>query len=79
MTSAEQNLKIVTDHVARLSDNQRHASDLFIGANRSTGNVAETVSRTHGLVCQVTNIALSAAEAARKSAGQSLHEVGPDG
>ena len=74
MTSAEQNLKIVTDHLARLSDNQRHASDLFIGANRSTDSVAENHARTHGLVCQVTNHALSAAEAARKSAGEILYE-----
>lgn len=74
MTAAEQNLKIVTDHLARLSDIQRRGSDLFTGANRSTSGVAENVSRTHGLVCQLTNLALSAAETARKSAGENLHQ-----
>ncbi|MGH3644652.1 MAG: ESX-1 secretion-associated protein [Mycobacterium sp.] len=74
MTTAEPNLKVVTDHLTRLADIQQHAADLFTGANRTTGEVAENVSRTHGLVCAATNMAVSTAETARKAAGEILHK-----
>ena len=73
MTSDEENLKVVTDHLARLAVIQQHAADLFTGANRTTGEVAENISRTHGLVCSATHLAVSNAETARVTAGKLLH------
>jgi hypothetical protein len=73
MTSDEANLTVVTDHLARLADIQQHAADLFTGANRTTGDVAGNVSRTHGVVCSATHLAVSTAETARVAAGKLLH------
>jgi hypothetical protein len=71
----DQNLHVVTDHINRLAAMQRTAADKIMGSNRTTSDVAGNVLSTHGLVCSATSMALSAADAARKSAGAALHKV----
>ena len=78
MTSAEQNLKVVTDHLITLAGTQQHAADLFVGSNRSTNDIAANAWSTHGAVCAATNIALSTAETARKAAGKILQKKSED-
>ena len=78
MTAPEQNLKVVTDHLVRLSGIQQHAADLFTGANRTTGDVADNLWTTHGIVCAATNVAMATAEAARKATGEVLHKRSAD-
>jgi hypothetical protein len=75
MSSEEQNLKVVTDHVTELASKQQRAAHLFVGANRTTGDVAADILSTHGLVCSATSIAVSAADTARKTAGSNLYKV----
>jgi hypothetical protein len=75
MTDQEQNLEVVTKHLNLLATTQQTAADKILGANRTTGDVAESVSSTHGYVCWATNLAVSDADTARKAAGAALFRV----
>lgn len=78
MTVESDNLRVLTEHVRKLADQQLTAADQITGANRATSGAADQVSNSHGLVCFLTSNALSAADAARQSAGSALHRVSND-
>ena len=75
MGNREQNLRVVTEHIDKLAVRQHHAVDQLIGANRAAGAASTTVEATHGLICQLTSMALADADTARKNAGQTLQRV----
>jgi hypothetical protein len=74
-TDSEQNLTVLTDHILHLAEKQAKAVDQITGANRSIVDPAREVMDTHGLVCGATNLAVTAAEAARRAAGAALLKV----
>jgi hypothetical protein len=76
MTSAyQQNLTVLTDHILHLAEKQARSSDQITGANRSIVDPAREAMDTHGLACGATNLAVSSAEAARRTAGLALLRV----
>jgi hypothetical protein len=75
MSDFELNLKVVTDHLGELGTSQQTAADKITGANRATADIAEKIDTTHGLVCFATSQAMSACEAARKDAGDTMYKV----
>jgi hypothetical protein len=74
-TDQEKNLKVLTDHILHLAAKQQEAVNQITGANRSIVDPARIVLDTHGLVCGATNLAVSAAEEARRAAGGALLKV----
>ena len=74
-TDSEQNLTVLTDHILHLAEKQAKAADQLTGSNRSIVDPAREVMDTHGLVCGATNLAVAAAEAARRAAGATLLRV----
>jgi hypothetical protein len=75
MTDQQQNLECVTEHIDLLAGMQQTAADKILGANRTTGDVSDSVTRTHGYVCWATSLAVSNADTARKAAGAALFRV----
>lgn len=75
MSNREENLRVVTEHIDKLADRQSRAVDQFIGANRAAAAASDRVEATHGLICQLTSIALADADIARHVAGQTLQRV----
>jgi predicted HicB family RNase H-like nuclease len=76
MTSAyQQNLTVLTDHILHLAEKHAKTSDQITGANRSIADPAREVMDTHGIACGATNLAVSSAEAARRTAGAALLRV----
>jgi len=75
VSAQEQNLKVLTDHIRDLAGKQRAAAGRIKVANESTGEVAGSMWSTHGVVCAATNMAVSAAETARDTAGTRLYKV----
>jgi hypothetical protein len=74
-TDQQQNLQVLTDHIRYLAEKQQQAVNQITGANRSIADPARNVLDTHGLVCGATNLAVSAAEEARRAAGGALFKV----
>lgn len=75
MSNREANLRVVTDHIEELADRQSRAVDQLMGANRAAATASDRVEATHGLICQLTSMALSDADIARSVAGQTLQRV----
>jgi len=75
MTSADQNLHVVTDHIAELAGRQHAAADKITGANRAIVEVADHVLKTHGALCALTSLALGAVDSGRKAAGAALYSA----
>jgi Excreted virulence factor EspC, type VII ESX diderm len=75
MTDQQQNLQVVTDHITLLAGKQQTAADKLLGANRTSGDVSDSVASTHGYVCWATTLAVSNADTARKAAGAALFRV----
>jgi hypothetical protein len=74
-TDQEKNLKVLTDHILDLAARQQEAVNKITGANRSIVDPARNVQDTHGMVCEATHLAVSAAEEARRAAGGALFNV----
>lgn len=74
-TDSDQNLKVLTDHVQHLATVQQKAVDLITGANRSIVDPGRNMWDTHGIICSASNLAVSVAEAARRTAGGALVHV----
>ncbi|MDT5002270.1 MAG: hypothetical protein QOK12_4375, partial [Mycobacterium sp.] len=74
-TDQEKNLKVLTDHILLLAAKQEEAVNKITGANRSIVDPARNVQDTHGMVCEATHLAVSAAEEARRAAGGALFNV----
>lgn len=74
-TDYEKNLKTLTDHIRHLAAVQQTAVDQITGANRAIIDPARHVLETHGLACGATNLAVSAIEAGRRTAGGKLFTV----
>jgi Excreted virulence factor EspC, type VII ESX diderm len=74
-TDQEKNLKVLTDHIRHLAEQQQQAVNQITGANRSIVDPARNVQYTHGMVCEATHLAVSAAEEARRAAGGALFKV----
>jgi uncharacterized protein (DUF2342 family) len=74
-TDHEKNLQVLTDHIRHLATKQQEAVDKIAGANRSIVDPARNVQDTHGMVCEATHLAVSAAEEARRAAGGALSKV----
>jgi methyl-accepting chemotaxis protein len=74
-TDQEKNLKVLTDHIRHLAERQQQAVNQITGANRSIVDPARNVQDTHGMVCEATHLAVSAAEEARRAAGGALFKV----
>jgi hypothetical protein len=75
MTDQQQNLQVVTDHINLLAGHQQTAADKILGANRTAGNVSDSVASTHGHACWATTLAVSNADTARTTAGAALFKV----
>ena len=71
----EKNLKVLAEHIRDLAARQQTAVDQIIGANRAIVDPARNVQETHGMVCEATHLAVSAAEDARLAAGGALFKV----
>jgi hypothetical protein len=71
----QQNLTVLTEHILRLADKQNTALGQLTGANRAIVDPARQVMNTHGLACGATNLAVEAAEKARRAAGAALVKV----
>jgi hypothetical protein len=71
----EKNLKVLTEHILDLAKRQQTAVDQITGANRAIADPARNVQDTHGMVCEATHLAVSAAEEARRAAGSALFKV----
>lgn len=69
------NLKVLTDHILNLAARHQQAVNQITGANRSIVDPARNVQDTHGMVCEATHLAVSAAEEARRAAGGALFKV----
>ena len=78
MTSEADNLRVLTEHVRKLSTKQHAAADQLTGASRAIAGVAEQVSSSHGLVCFLSTSALTTADTARTAAGSVLHTMSTD-
>ena len=74
-TDQEKNLKVLTEHIRHLAERQQEAVNKITGANRSIVDPARNVQDTHGMVCEATNLAVSAAEEARRAAGGAFFKV----
>lgn len=74
-TDYEKNLTVLTEHILHLADKQQTAVNQITGANRSIVDPARSVLDTHGLACGATNLAVAAAEAARRTAGGKIEKV----
>lgn len=74
MSDLELNLKVLTDYLGELKAKHQSATDMIIGANRNTDDVASKVESSHGQVCWPTIKALSGDEP-RKAAGDNLEKV----
>jgi hypothetical protein len=74
-TDQEKNLKVLTEHIMLLATKQQEAVNKITGANRSIVDPARNVQDTHGMVCEATHLAVSAAEEARRAAGGALFKV----
>lgn len=74
-TDYEKNLAVLTEHIIRLADKQQTAVSQITGANRSIVDPARNVLDTHGLACGATNLAVSAIETARRTAGGKILQV----
>ena len=77
-TESEENLQVLTDHVRHLTTVQLTAVDQITGANRSIVDPGRRMWDSHGVICSATNFAVSAAEAARRTAGGTLVKVSTD-
>jgi hypothetical protein len=75
VSAQEQNLKVLTDHIRDLAGKQQAAAGRIKVANESVGGVADGMWSTHGVVCAATNMAVSAAETTRDTAGTRLYKV----
>jgi hypothetical protein len=71
----EKNLGVLTEHIRDLAKRQQDAVNKITGANRSIVDPARNVQDTHGMVCEATHLAVSAAENARRAAGGALLTV----
>jgi hypothetical protein len=74
-TDQEKNLNVLTGHIRHLAEQQQQAVNQITGANRAIVDPARNVQDTHGLVCGATNLAVSAAEKARRAAGGALFKA----
>jgi hypothetical protein len=74
-TDQAKNLQVLTDHILHLAAKQQEAVNKITGANRSIVDPARNVQDTHGMVCEATHLAVSAAEEARRAAGGALSRV----
>jgi Excreted virulence factor EspC, type VII ESX diderm len=75
VSAQEQNLKVLTDHIRDLATKQQAAAGRIKVANESVGEVAGSMWGSHGVACAATNMAVSAAETARATAGTHLYQV----
>jgi hypothetical protein len=71
----EKNLGVLTEHIRHLAERQQDAINKITGANRSIVDPARNVQDTHGMVCEATHLAVTAAEEARRVAGGALFKV----
>ncbi|MBB5166574.1 hypothetical protein HNP02_006560 [Mycobacterium sp. AZCC_0083] len=74
-TDQEKNLGVLTEHIRHLAERQQESVNKITGANRSIVDPARNVQDTHGMVCEATHLAVSAAEEARRAAGSALFKV----
>ncbi|ORA49301.1 hypothetical protein BST22_17295 [Mycolicibacterium chubuense] len=78
MTNAEVNLRVLTDHIDELAEQQSRAADQFTGANRAVAGASSRITATHGVICALTSEALATADEARQSLGLSLFRRSED-
>ncbi|KAB7760975.1 MULTISPECIES: ESX-1 secretion-associated protein [Mycobacteriaceae] len=71
----EKNLVVLTEHLLHLAEKQRKASDQIAGSTRSLVDPARQVSDTHGIACEATHLAVSAAISARRAGGKQMQKV----
>jgi len=74
-TDQEKNLKVLTDHLLKLAETQRTAAVEIAGATTAVQTAAGQVSATHGIVCEATHLAVSAAYAARAAGGRQMQKT----
>lgn len=74
-TDQEKNLHVLTDHLRKLAKTQRTAAVGIAGATTAVQSAAGLVSDTHGIACEATHLAVSAASAARSAAGRQMQKT----
>lgn len=75
MSGQEDNLRVLTDHIRELAGRQHAAAGRINVSGDALGGVAGSMWSTHGVACAATNMAVSAAETARETAGTRLYKV----
>jgi hypothetical protein len=71
-------LRVTTAHVRELSARQGEAAAQLTTAATVTDGVSQSMWLSHGAICAVSNMAVAAAEGARKGACQAMSSVSAD-
>lgn len=78
MSSQTDNLRVLTEHIDDLAAKQTTAAGCLKIAGETVNDLASSVSSTHGVVCALSNMAVSAIESARDAADAKLWRMSHD-
>lgn len=77
-TDLEQNLRVLTEHIDQLGNNQSTAAGVLKVAGETVNDIAARVSSTHGVACFASNSAIADVESARDAARTKLWHMSND-
>ncbi|WP_299561471.1 ESX-1 secretion-associated protein [uncultured Mycolicibacterium sp.] len=78
MSGREDNLRVVTEHLAALAGNHDATSGRLLAAGRVARGFAGEMWRTHGIACAAANLAANAAESERVAALRIMYRKSVD-
>lgn len=78
MSSQQDNLRVLTEHIDELGAKQTSAAGRLKIAGETVNDLASSVWATHGVVCAASNMAIDAIEAARDAADAKLWRMSHD-